>query len=317
MAQKDATRTVHDDVAVEHRAMDLTRWANLGMGIVGALAAWASSSQAVLIDGLLSLIGYIAAVYAMRISKTAHLGPNRQRPFGHAADEALYAMFRSLALLGLVLFGISQAVLGIADYVVAGQVERVWLPPIALYTVVIASTCFALAVIHWRAWTRTGRKSDMLKLEATASVYDGFITLLAGAGLLSAPLMVGTPLAPLAPVMDSVTVLVLCSVATVSYWRVFRKGVAQLAGYSASTRDQLALRRSIKRALGDRGGHIIDVAVVRMGRKLDAVVYYDPGAAVTAEDVDDLTRQMDRQLALDIGPVSVVIVVSKAGRELE
>ena len=317
MPHGEATKSVQEDVAVEHRAMDLTRWANLCIGIAGAFAAWASNSQAVLIDGLLSLIGYIAAVYAMRISKTAHLGPNRQRPFGHAADEALYAMFRSLALLGLVLFGISQAVLGITDYVMGGQVERVWLPPVAVYTALVALACFSLSVIHWRAWTRTGRKSEMLKLEATAAIYDGFITLLAGAGLLSAPLMVGTVLAPMAPVMDSLTVLVLCSVAAVSYWRVFRKGVAQLAGYPASTRDQIAVRRSLKRALADRDGHIVDVAVVRMGRKLDAVIYYDPEAAITAEEVDALTRQRDRQRASDIGPVSVVIVVSLAGRELD
>ena len=37
--------------------MDLTRWANLAMGIAGALTAWASNSQAMLMDGLFSLIG--------------------------------------------------------------------------------------------------------------------------------------------------------------------------------------------------------------------------------------------------------------------
>ena len=99
----------NDDVTVERKAMDLTRWANLVMGLSGAAAAWASNSQALLVDGLFSLIGYVSAVYAMRISESAHLGPDRLRPFGHANDEALYATFRSLALIGLVIFGVVQA----------------------------------------------------------------------------------------------------------------------------------------------------------------------------------------------------------------
>ena len=51
MDQKDA------NIALEYRTMDLTRWANLAMGIAGVLAAWASNSQAMLMDGLFSLIG--------------------------------------------------------------------------------------------------------------------------------------------------------------------------------------------------------------------------------------------------------------------
>ncbi len=303
------------DWALEYRAMDLTRWANLGMGIAGALAAWASNSQALLIDGLFSLIGYISAVFAMRISQTAHLGPDRLRPFGHAADEALYATFRSLALLGLVIFGIAQAVLGITDYLLGGNVESIRLGPVAAYTVLVAGACFWLAYVHRRAWTRTGRQSDMLKLEATASVYDGIITLVAGIGLLSTPFMIGTVFEPLAPIMDSIMVLFLCSLAILSYFKSFRKGMAQLAGFPASPREQLAVRHVLKRVIADQGGQVVDVALVRVGRKLDAVVYYDPRQAITAEQLDELTVQMEVQLAREVGPSAVIVVVSRAGRQ--
>lgn len=296
--------------------MDLTRWANLGMGLAGAFAAWASNSQALLIDGLFSIIGYIAAVFAMKISQTAHLGPDRLRPFGHAGDEALYATFRSLALLGLVIFGIAQAVLGIIDYVLGGDIEVVRLAPVAIYTVIVAVACFWLACVHHHAWKKTGRQSDMLRLEATASIYDGSITLFAGIGLLSTPFMYGTVLEPLAPVMDSVVVLILCSIAILSYFRAFRKGIAQLAGFPASVKDQIAVRHALKRALKPTKGRIIDVAVVRVGRKLDTVVYFDPGSAIVAEELDKLTVRMVRQVESDVGSASVIIVVSRIGRHL-
>ncbi|WP_170755417.1 cation transporter [Ruegeria lacuscaerulensis] len=298
------------DIAVEHRAMDLTRWANLGMGLAGALAAWASNSQALLIDGLFSLIGYISAVFAMRISQTAHLGPDRLRPFGHASDEALYATFRSLALIGLVVFGVFQAVLGIADYVLGGDVEEVRLLPVAIYAVIVTVACFWLAYVHKRAWIRTGKQSDMLKLEATASIYDGVITLFAGVALLSTPLLADTIFEPLTPVMDSIVVLFLCSIAVFGYLRAFWKGVAQLAGVPANAKDQLAVRHAIKPIAKDNGGEVLDVALVRVGRKLDAVVYYRPSAPVTAEDVDRISLQMKSQIEKDIGPVEVLVAVS-------
>ncbi|WP_434051644.1 MAG: cation transporter [Roseibium sp.] len=309
----DTAHVTH--MVLEKRAMNLTRWANLGMGLAGAVAAWLSNSQALLIDGLFSLIGYISAVFAMRISQTAHLGPDRQRPFGYAADEALCATFRSLALIGLVIFGISQAILGISDYVLGGDVEAIRLEPVAVYTVIVAAACFWLAGVHHSAWKRTGRRSDMLKLEAQASVYDSVITVFAGAGLLSTPYLKDTLLEPIAPVMDSVMVLILCSIAILSYFRAFRKGMAQLAGAPASPADQLAVWHALRRAVADEGGEIVDLAVVRLGRKLDTVVYYNPNRAVTADELDQLTGTMADQLTRDVGPSAVMIVVSNKGRD--
>lgn len=315
MPEETSQDTHETHMALEKRAMNLTRWANLGMGLAGAIAAWLSNSQALLIDGLFSLIGYISAVFAMRISQTAHLGPDRSRPFGYAADEALYAMFRSLALIGLVVFGISQAILGISDYLLGGDIEAIRLEPVAVYTVIVAAACFWLAGVHHSAWKRTGRRSDMLKLEAQASVYDGVITVFAGVGLLSTPYMKDTLLEPIAPVMDSVMVLILCSIAILSYLRAFRKGMAQLAGAPASPADQLAVWHALRRAIVEESGDIVDLAVVRVGRKLDAVVYYNPNRAVTASEVDALTCKMAEGLTQEVGPSAVMIVVSSCGRD--
>ncbi len=294
--------------------MDLTRKANLWMGIAGAIAAWASNSQALLIDGLFSLIGYVAAVYAMRISKTAHLGADRRRPFGYAAEEALYSTFRSLALIGLVLFGIAQAGLGISDYFITGHAEDIRLVPVLAYTLFVATACFWLAHVHHTAWKRTGQHSDILKLEATAAIYDGIITMTVGAGLLVAPLLSETFAAPIAPLMDSLIVLILCSLAMRSYFVSFGRGVAQLAGAPAAARDHLAVRHALKRAIKNDGGRIVDVALIRAGRKLDAVVYYDAQRPVQAEEIDGITAKMKRQLESDVGPSAVLVVLSALDR---
>ncbi len=297
--------------------MDITRWANLATGLAGALAAWAANSQALLIDGLFSLVGYVSAVYAMRISKRAHLGPDRDRPFGYAPEEALYATFRSLALIGLVVFGVALASMGISDYLWTGDVEEVRLVPVAIYSGGVAITCFWLAYIHYGAWVATGRRSDMLQLEIKASIYDGLITLLAGLALLSTPLLTKTSLAPLAPVMDSVVVLLICGGAMLEYLRMFRQGVTQLAGASASASDQHALECLVRPIVQARGGHLVDIAAVRFGRTLDTVMYYRPDHAVTAAEVDGLTNEIEAAVRETLGPAQVLIVVSGKSRSRE
>ena len=44
-----------------------------------------------------------AAVVGARVSASTQLAPDKTRPLGYAADESIYATFRALSLLGLVL----------------------------------------------------------------------------------------------------------------------------------------------------------------------------------------------------------------------
>ncbi len=47
---------------IERRSLNIGKWGNLFMGAAGVLAAWLSNSQALLVDGLFSLIGFASAV---------------------------------------------------------------------------------------------------------------------------------------------------------------------------------------------------------------------------------------------------------------
>lgn len=75
-----------------------------------------SNSNAIMMDGLFSLIGFTSAVLGRRISQRIDAGPDKLRPFGYAADEAIFSTLRSLSLLGLVLFAITSALKSIYNY---------------------------------------------------------------------------------------------------------------------------------------------------------------------------------------------------------
>ena len=299
---------------IEGRALTISMWGNLFMGVAGVVAAILSSSQAILVDGLFSMIGFTAAIFGRKISRLAEAAPDKYRPYGYGANEAIYTTFRSLSLLGLVLFALSSALMNIIFYLRGGTPTSVKMEPLLIYFVVIALTCALLWFFHHRAWRRTQRRSDILRLEAKAAIFDGLITLSAGAGLVLIFWYRDGFLAPIAPIGDSLIVLVLCLTVVTRYLQDFMKGLGELAGVTAPPAQIAIVRRALRDIIGADGGTLRDLSVMKLGRTFWATVYYSPKTAVLGHQVDDLTDKMDRQVAQALPGAKVIILISDKGR---
>lgn len=295
---------------LEARALTLGMWGNLFMAGGGLFAGFLSNSNAIMMDGLFSLIGFVSALLARRISHRLQLGPDRLRPFGYAADEAIFVTFRSLSLLGLVLFAVASALKNIFDHLIGLPPEPLIFAPMITYFVVIGLTCFGLWASHRRAWKRSGSRSDILRLEARAAAFDGIITLTAGLGLGAIFLLRDGPLAMIAPIGDSIVVLLLCLTVIGQYYGGFRTGLAELAGLTASPRHVALVRRNMRPALQEDGGKLLDMSVMKQGRSFLVTVYYDPGRPVSAEQIDHLTLRLDRDLRKVLPGSDVLVLIT-------
>jgi divalent metal cation (Fe/Co/Zn/Cd) transporter len=301
-------------VAIEQRALSVSKWANLFMAAAGILAAGLSNSQALLVDGLFSLIGFAAAIVGARVTAHAGLDPDARRPFGYAAEESAFTTFRALSLLALVVFAALAAAQSILSFFQYGDERVLNYTVITVYFAVIMVVCFGLAFVHRRSWVRTGRHSGILKLEADAARFDGILSAAAGVGLLAFPLLTGTALGFLVPVGDSVVVLVLCLVLVGEYWREFRKGLSELVGASARPSVLRQARQALSDAVAGEDGRIVDVALVKSGRVHDAIVFVDPGRPITASEVDALSHRLTEAMTRALGPSDVLVVISESGR---
>ncbi|MGI9520332.1 MAG: cation transporter [Hyphomicrobiaceae bacterium] len=305
-----------DVLKQEQAALAVSKWGNLLMGAAGVLAAWLSNSQAILVDGLFSLIGFVAAILGARVASQAMRGPDRQRPLGYAIDESLFVTFRALSLLGLVAFAFCSAVLNISTFAAGGAIAELRYGPIIVYFIFICTVCAVLALNHRVAWVRTGKQSDVLRLEMRAAILDGIITVAAGIGLSIMPFLKGSPLGWLSPIGDSVVVIALCLLVVGRYYRDFVTGLGELAGVSARPELVACARRSIRPIIAEAGGRLIDFSVLKVGRRLEAQIYYDPGRAITAHEVDVLTKRIDDALAESIARAGAVVIISRHGRVL-
>lgn len=294
--------------------MRLATFGNLFMAGAGVLAAAVSNSQAILLDGMFSLIGFTAAIIAQRVSKRALAEPDRERPFGYALDESIFTTFRSLSLLGLVTFAIISALINIFRYISGVSPTPLNYAPMTIYFAVIGVTCFGLWLFHWNAWRSTGRKSDILRLESTSFAFDGAITAAAGIGLLGIQYFKDGPLSVIAPIGDSIIVLFLCVLAVLPYYRNFTSGLGELAGVTAAPKHVATARRGVRPLLANWHVRLVDISVLKAGRLFYVAVYLEPIEPVSAEQVDKMSDEFTDTLVGLMGNVEVMIVISRRGR---
>jgi len=293
----------------ERRALWVSVIGNLGMGLAGMATFILSNSQAILVDGLLALIGSAAALVALRVSLNVLRKPDRARPFGYGADESIFTTFRALTMLGLVLFASVNAIGEIVGHLSGETPTELYHRPIVVYVVLMLVCVTILWVFHYTAWRQSERTSDILKLEANATLFDGVITVATGAGLLLIWYFEDGILAPIAPIGDSLVVLVLCFIAVFVYLSDFRQGLAELAGVSAAERRQDIARQVITQALTEKEGLLLELAMTKNGRSFSVVAFVDPQRSISGQEVNKWTDDISVRLVQALGRVDAMIVI--------
>ncbi|MCX2722204.1 cation transporter [Roseibium salinum] len=299
---------------VERSALKTGKWANLFMALAGLLTAWLSRSDAMLVDGLYSAVNFISAIAAARIGTRVGLPPTRSRPWGYDFDEVLYVTFRSLILIGVLVFAAVVSGSKIWTFFAGGEVPELKFGPIAVYALIIIAICLSLAVNYHRAYRKTGKRSALLKTEARAALIDGALSVGSGAALLSLPFLEGTILGPYVPIGDAVIVLLLILAIIWQPLAAFRTTLADLAGVSAPGGTYAKVARTARDLAREKGYRFHRAAVLQAGRMHYAAIYLDPQAPVEAADIDayrdELTERLDRLL----GSTRVEVIVTASGR---
>lgn len=299
---------------LESRSLVIAMVGSLFMGAAGVAAGILSNSTAIMMDGLYSLVGFSAAFIGRRISLNTGAGPDRIRPLGYAADEALFVTFRALSLIGVVLFAVGAAGMNIFTYASGGVTAVLNFGPLLVYFGVIGFTCFALWGVHRFVWSRTGKASDILRLEAKSAMIDGLFTVAAGVGLGTIYWFGDGILAPIAPIGDSLVVLVLCLAFIGQIWRELLAGMGELLGVTAKPKVIATARRAIRTSLTGDTGTITDLSVVKSGRTYLVSVYYNPGRAMVAQEIDAMNLRMIREVRKSLPNSDVLLCVSELPR---
>ena len=237
--------------------------------------------------------------------------PDRAYPYGYDGQEALYVLFRSLLLMGVLSFAAISAFSTIIDYAYGELISSVRLGPVAWYSIAMVATCWGLAWRHHHDWCRTGRHSQILLTEARAARLDGLISGMTGLALLGAPLLSGTVLSALIPVTDSLLVLVVSLLVLREPLQGFLTALGQAAGASAETDLIRSTRLALEDLLAGLSCWLLDLTVYQVGRTAFVVVYLNPSRPMDGGAIDLIRdRIQERCQSLLACPVRTEVILT-------
>ena len=296
---------------LELRSLRFGVWANAVMALAGLSAHVLTGSSALLLDGLYSAVLVGSSFMASRICRNVVRPPDRGWPYGYEGQEALYVLFRSLVLLGVIGFGLSSAVGTLIAWWGGAVIAPLRLEPVAIYTFAITGCCALLAWRHQRDWRRTGSVSLLLQTEARHARIDALITLATGLALLASPLLLGTPLSVLASITDPLLVLLVSLVLLREPWTALRQEMAQAAGCSADQDVLECTRAVLMQQLVGLQLQMMDFTVQQLGRTAFVVVYINPVQPQDGFGIDGLRHQIDQRCSSALGrPVRSEVILT-------
>ena len=300
-----------EDRLIERRSLKIGVYASALMAVAGVCVHLISGSYALLLDGLYSAVMVGSGLVAARISRNVVRPPDRAYPYGYDGQEALYVLFRSLLLMGVLSFAAISALSTIIDYAYGELISSVRLGPVAWYSIAMVATCWGLAWRHHHDWCRTGRHSQILRTEAKAARLDGLISGMTGLALLGAPLLNGTVLSALIPVTDSLLVLVVSLLVLREPLQGFLTALGQAAGASAETDLIRSTRLALEDLLAGLSCWLLDLTVYQVGRTAFVVVYLNPSRPMDGGAIDLIRdRIQERCQSLLACPVRTEVILT-------
>lgn len=186
----------------ESRAIRLTIFGNLGMATVGISFAIVTRSEAILLDGLFSLIAFAIALLTQKVSNLVTRPGNHRYPFGYAIFEPLLNLKKGLLVTIVCIYALISAVQALLE---GGRAisEGVAI----VYAGIAAVGCFWIA---WRLKTLSARSQSLLvAVDIQNWLIDGSISTSVAVAFMLIWFAKGSPLEAYAVYADPVLVIIL------------------------------------------------------------------------------------------------------------
>lgn len=245
----------------ERRALSLSAGMSLLMAGLGIGFGFVTESDAILLDGFFSLIGFVMALVTMRVARLVVQPPDEHFHFGYAQFEPFLNAIKGLLMLG------------VAGFAVAGSVNsllhggRDLKPGLAtLYAVVALAGCLAVGAAQRRAASKTA--SPLLAVDSKNWLIDGVLSGVVALVFLAALILERTSWAVVVPYMDPVLVILLVLGIAFVPLRIVRDSLREILAFAPDGQLQEEVRGRVAGALEEVPVASSHVRMMKIGRFL-------------------------------------------------
>ena len=305
----------------ERRSLHTYMFTMLFLAVLGFAVYAITRVSATQLDGVISLINAAAAFIAARLAVTASQPASAESPYGRLALENLYALFRSLMILGVVIVGLVTNGIKVIDYLVTGEGSEPEFGLAAVYTAVCVLICLGLKWNHERNNRSVGGASALLRVEATAAKMEAIIS-----GGICASLLVVTVIPEgtfltsaefnIKDIADSIIVLILCVLLIGEPVRQIRLEFGRLSGRRADPALDAAVRAAVT-AVNEAHAHeldheltLVDSLAISRGKTTEVDLRVSYLGTMSVAEQDDLRAHTYEELRDRIGPLRLTLVFS-------
>jgi len=273
------------------------------------------------LDGVISLINAAAAFIAAKLAFTSSRPADVDSPYGRLALENLYALFRSLMILGVVVVAVVTNMIKVIDYIVTRKGSEPEFGLAAVYTAVVALICLGLKWNHERNNRSVGGASSLLRVEATATKMEALIS----AGICASLVLVavipdGTFLTSdrfnIKDIADSVIVLILCALLVGEPIHQIRLEFGRLSGRRADPDLDTAVREAITAVAADHADDLdheltlVDSLAISRGKATEIDLRVSYTGTMSVDEQDTLRANTFEELRSRVGPLRLTMVFS-------
>jgi cation diffusion facilitator family transporter len=244
---------------LEKRGLVLSIVGALFMAALGFGFAVLTSSEAVLLDGFFSLIGFAIGLVSLRVASLVRRPDDDVYHFGYAAYEPMLNLTKGLLMAFVTIFALISAI----DVVVHGgrTVQAGWA---SIYAWIAASGCFAVALSQRRLSRTTG--SPLLAVDSKNWLIDGLMSVAVGVAFLVAVLLADTRYDHLLPYADPVVVIILVILSLPIPFTIIRDNWRQMLGRAPGEAVQLKARAAVEKVLGPSEDYDTKIRLDQLGR---------------------------------------------------
>lgn len=157
---------------IENRALIVTVLVNVIITAAGIWMYFLTELNMMLLDGFFSFLALLSALMAVIISKFSRK-TTKHYPHGLYFLEPLYAFFKAVLMLVLMVYALITSSKIAFDYFIHGNGQVMETAPLPLYAVAMTVLCLGLSFFNHRQYKRTNSTSTMLLAESKTNLIDG------------------------------------------------------------------------------------------------------------------------------------------------
>ena len=293
-----------DKILLERRALIVSIIGALIMAALGIGFSLLTQSNAILLDGIFSLIGFAAGLVALRVSRLVHQPDDTHYQFGYGGFEPLFNLLKGVVIGFIGVFAFTDAVNAILS---GGRPIQAGIA--LVYAVLVGIACFIVA-IYLRAMAKK-TQSPLVELDAKNWIIDGLLTVAVLIAFVATILIQKSEYAWMAVYADPAIVAVLVILTLPVPYVTIRDNIKQLLLAAPDQQMQIKVNQLLAQELESIPKEDYLVRMTQVGRFLYMQIYllFTPQNVVNDVSSHDAIRQRLSDLLIAEFPNASVDVV--------